>query len=213
MSIHNQKTSIALLSLLDDLPNDEPISLKSVLDKLDGRAFGLLLFAIAVPNCIPNIPGISTIFGLLLIAPGMQMIFGSGKLWLPKQISEKKLDPRTIRTGIEKAVPILQKLERFIRPRLEILTVKPFTIILGIEVLILGGILILPIPFANMVPGLAVAMIALGLLQKDGLLILIANIIFILSIGLANLGVGAGVAAINWTIGAIADFFAHLFGT
>ena len=212
MAQHDIKTSIALAGLLNDLPDDEPMSIKSVLDKLDGRAFGLLLFAIAVPNCIPNIPGISTIFGLLLIAPGMQMIFGSGKVWLPKQISERKFDPRSIKTGIEKAIPILQKLEKFIRPRLEFLTVKPFTILLGIEVLILAGILILPIPFANMVPGLAVAMIALGLLQKDGLLVLIANIIFVLSIGLANLGVGAGFAAINWTINAIVEFFSHLFG-
>lgn len=212
MPPHLPKTSQTLQELHDSFADDEPILLKEVLKRLDGRAFGILLFALAVPNCIPNIPGISTIFGALLIAPALQMIFGAGQVWLPRQVREMQIQPISLRTGIEKSIPILQKMEKLFQPRLEFLTTKPFTIILGIEVFILSLILLLPIPFANMLPGFAIAFMALGLLQKDGLLIILSNLLFLISLIIAPIGIGAGLAALHFIVTTIRDFALHLFG-
>lgn len=207
---HQTKTSTLLLELSNSFSGDEPIRIKDILHKLDGRAFGLLLLALAAPNCIPNIPGISTIFGVLLIAPALQMIFGAGQVWLPKRISDVKVAPSTLKSGIEKFVPSIEKVEKWVSPRLEFLTEKPFTILLGIQVLILAGILLLPIPFANMIPGFSVAFLAIGLIQRDGVMVILSTIFFGISLLLAPLGIGAGLAAIHWTVTTIGNFFANI---
>lgn len=204
---HQTKTSIILRELRDDLHIDEEIRVREILAKLDKRAFGILMFILAAPNCIPNIPGISTVFGLLLIAPALQMIFGAKQVWLPSQISELKINTATLRIGIDKAIPILEKVEKFVKPRLEFLSEKPFTFIMGIQVLIIAGILILPIPFANLIPGFCIAIMALGIIQRDGLLIIVSNFLFVLSLFLAPLGIGAGIAAINFAF----DYIMRLF--
>ena len=70
-------------------------------------------------------------------------------------------------------LPTLRRIEVAIKPRLSALTAFPLTIIVGIQTLLMAFILILPIPFANWPPGMTVAMTALALLQRDGLLMLI----------------------------------------
>lgn len=210
--LHRPKTSSLLLELSDAFPGDEPIRIRDILQKLEGRAFGLLLLALAIPNAIPNIPGITTVFGSLLLAPALQMIFGAGQVWLPKQICEISIAPSTLRFAIGKFVPILEKMEKWVLPRAEFLTEKPVTILLGLQVLVLAGILILPIPFANMIPGISIVLLAIGLIQRDGFMIILSAIFFAISLILAPLGIGAGLAALKWTISSIVGFVQNLIG-
>jgi hypothetical protein len=157
------KTSALLKDLRDAFPGEEPISVRDLLKRLDGRAFGLLLLILALPNCIPNVPGISTVFGLLLVAPALQMIFGAGTPWIPKRIANMRIEPSTFRKVIDWTMPNLLRVEKLVQPRLQFLTQKPATIWFGIQTLILAGILVLPIPFANWPPGMGVATLAIAL--------------------------------------------------
>jgi hypothetical protein len=194
----HKKTSAILHEIALALPDDKIIKISDLLNILDGRAFGILIFILAVPNCIPNIPGISTIFGFLLLAPSLPMVFGARHLWLPKKIQNYEFQSSQIRSGILKSLPTLQKIEILVRPRFEFLTRGFFLSILGLEVAILAVVLMLPIPLGNMLPGFAIALIALGILQSDGLLIIFANILMALSMRVAYFGLGAGIDGINW---------------
>jgi hypothetical protein len=206
------KTSILLTELRDAFPGEEAISVRDVLDRLDGRAFGLLLLVLALPNCIPNVPGISTVFGILLFAPALQMIFGAGHPWLPRRLANYKIDPVTFRKGIDWALPSLMRVEKLVRPRLQFLTEKPVTIWFGIQTLILAMILILPIPFGNWPPGMSVAALAVALLQRDGVLALVSFGFFVASLIIAPIGVGMMLAALDWAVGAISGFVMNLAG-
>jgi hypothetical protein len=205
------KTSELLRDLRDAFPGDDPISVRDVLKRLEGRGFGILLLLLALPNCIPNVPGISTVFGVLLVAPALQMIFGAGTPWLPKKIGDMQAPPDTFRKGIDWAMPTLIKVEKFVQPRLQFLTQKPATIWFGIQTLILAGILMLPIPGANMLPGMGVATFAIAVLQRDGLFALISFGIFLFSLPVAVLGVGAGLAALNWIVGTLQNWSGLVF--
>jgi hypothetical protein len=205
------KTSELLEELRDAFPGDEPISVHDLLERLEGRAFGLLLLILALPNCIPNVPGISTIFGILLVAPALQMIFGAGTPWIPKRIANIRIEPRTLRGVVDWAMPSLLKAEKFIQPRLEFLTQKPATIWFGIQTLILALILVLPIPFGNWPPGMAIATLAISLLQRDGLFALLSFGFFIASCIIAPLGVGMALAALDWVIGTVSSWIFLLF--
>lgn len=206
------KTSDLLNELRDAFPGDETISVNDVLKRLDGRAFGLLLLILALPNCIPNVPGISTIFGILLVAPALQMIFGAGSPWIPKRVGNMHIDPGTFRKVIDWAMPSLVRVEKFVQPRLQFLTEKPATIWFGIQTLILAGILMLPIPFANWPPGMGVATLAIALLQRDGLFAIISFCFFVASCIIAPLGIGMALAAMDWVIGTVSSWIFLLIG-
>src|SRR5262245_21479056 len=80
-----RSASEVLEELTEGFPNDS-VSVGELIDRLDSRAHGVLLLILALPMCIPNIPGISTIFGILMIAPALGLLFGQRRLWVPKQV-------------------------------------------------------------------------------------------------------------------------------
>ncbi len=205
------KTSELLSELRDAFPGEEPISVQDLLKRLEGRAFGLLLLILALPNCIPNVPGISTIFGILLVAPALQMIFGAGTPWIPKRIANMRIQPRTLRGVIDWAMPSLLRIEKFIQPRLQFLVEKPATIWFGIQTLILAFILVLPIMFGNWSPGMAIATLAIALLQRDGVFALISFGFFLASCVIVPLGIGITLAGLDWLIGTISSWIFLLF--
>lgn len=73
-----------LMSELADTIDGEHVYLGDVLDRLHGQGQGLLLLILSLPMCIPNIPGISTIFGALLIGPSLQLMRGRTSIWTPQ---------------------------------------------------------------------------------------------------------------------------------
>src|SRR3546814_11677546 len=68
--------------------------------------------------------------------------------------------------------------------------------VLGIVCLALAVIITLPIPFANMLPGLAVTALALGLIERDGLAVLIGLALSVVSLAFVFFVVVAFVQAI-----------------
>ena len=65
------------------------------------------------------------------------------------------------------------------------------------EILLMALVLILPIPFANWPPGMTVAMTALALLQRDGLLMVLTIPAAIASVASVYLGTRVGLAVID----------------
>lgn len=198
----NHPRASDLLGELADAFPDERVTVGEVLDRLDGRAYGLLLLLLAAPNCIPNIPGISTIFGVMLIAPSIQMILGRGKLWLPSRMRAWAFQRSHLRAAIHGAVPILKRIERFVQPRWSWALRPPFTAYLGLQTLYLAGVLILPIPFGNFGPGLVVAATALAMLQEDGRLAILTPIMTVIASAVAWVGIQIGLAAVEkgWSL-------------
>lgn len=163
-------------ALLDDLIHafpGESVSVGELLDRLDSRANGVVLLVLALPMCVPNVPGISTIFGALMMAPALQLLLGSRTLWAPRRVREWRVDCNALRRTFNAAIPVLRRVEYLIKPRLSELTRFPATIYVGLQTLFMAFVLILPIPFGNWPPGMTVALTALALLQRDGALMLL----------------------------------------
>lgn len=185
-----------LEDLIEAFP-DERVSIGDLLDRMDSRAYGLLLLVLALPMCVPNVPGISTIFGFLMLFPAFGMLRGSRRLWAPSKLRAKEIDGNVLRRTLRVAIKPLRRVEYLIRPRLTLLTRFPLTIAVGAQTLLMAIILILPIPFANWPPGMTVAMTALALLQRDGILMLLTIPAAIVSVGSVFFGAFIGLAAIN----------------
>ena len=158
-------------------------------DALGDRGFGVLLFIFALPNLIPvNIPLLSALLGLPLVLLAAQLSYGRHKPWFPAWLTGQTFSRQGFAAIVNRALPYLERTERLLRPRLTILVSWTGERLIGIAILILALILALPIPFANWLPACAIAIIALAIVEKDGVAVLVG-----LAVGVISLLVAATV--------------------
>lgn len=164
-----EKTSAFIRRLLNELPSEQ-VSVGYLLIHMRRRSFGglfILLGALAL------LPGISAFAGLAMMVPGFQMAFGYRAPLLPRLIRQRKIDRDAIRALGNRGVSWLELVERCVRPRWTGLTTPPMPNIIGLLVIGLGIVVVLPLPFSNFPPTVALFLLSLGLLERDGLLVLI----------------------------------------
>lgn len=185
----SQSPASCLVDELADSFGDAPrISAGELLAHLEGRGIGLLLIILALPICIPNVPGISTLFGLLLIGPSVQMTLGHKTLWMPGLVKRWSFRGETLRGALRACAVILRKVEFLTRPRLSFLGRGLWLVLAGLQTLLLSLILLLPMPGANVIPGIAIVLTGLGLLQRDGLCLLASVSVAVASVAWVYLG-------------------------
>lgn len=161
---------IRLSELLMRLARSErkKLALGHITRALRDRGFGALMLLLAIPNLVPLPPGTSTVFGIPLILVALQLIIGYRRPLLPRVLRMRELPVQTIEAVISRVVPWLERFERLASPRLWILPQRQAEQLIGIVALLMGVILVLPIPFANFLPGIAVVLMSLGLGERDG---------------------------------------------
>jgi len=152
----------------------ERVSVAEIIDALDARSFGLAVLLFALPSVVPMPPGIPTVVGIILLIVSIQMVFGREDLWLPGILSKRTLPRKSLVGAFEGLAPRLAWLERLMKPRLLFMTGKLGTILIGVVVLIMAVVLILPLPpGGNFPPALACAVLGMGLVQRDGFVVLL----------------------------------------
>ncbi len=159
-------------------PRRERISIGDLMASMDARAMGALLLIFALPNVLPSLPGTSGILGLPLIYLTSQMMLGRLP-WLPKFIATRSLARTDFAALVDRIEPWLARSERFLKPRLGWLVHEKAERLIGLVALFLSVILILPIPFGNMLPALAISLFALGLMEHDGVWVIAGFVVTI----------------------------------
>ncbi len=162
-----QTLSAVLLDLAAQTDR-ERISVADLLAALGDRALGALIFIFAFPNVLPVPPGTSTLLGAPLVFLAAQLMLGRTP-WLPAVVSRRSLLQADFAVLVRRVVPWLQRAERLLRPRLSWAAGPPMEYALGAVCLLLALVLVLPIPLGNMLPALAISLIALAVLERDGL--------------------------------------------
>lgn len=179
-----------LSHVLAELAMDESrsrISVRDLLGTLCDRALAALLLVFALPNVLPTPPGLSTLLGAPLLFLSAQLMLGR-RPWLPRLIAERSMPREHFALLIRRAGPWLARAERGLRPRLGGLARPPLEYAIGALCLLLSTILFLPIPLGNMLPALAICLLALGVLERDGLWVL------------AGLGTAGAAVALVWGV-------------
>ncbi|TGN47064.1 exopolysaccharide biosynthesis protein [Paracoccus liaowanqingii] len=150
---------------------DQPrLPVAQLITALGDRGLIGLLLILAFANVIPNPPGTSAVLGLPMLYLSWQLMRG-GMPWLPRFLAARSFDIGHFRTVVSRAMPYLNRVERLLRPRLPAFSGPSGKKLLGGICLILSIVLVLPIPFGNLLPAAAIAIIALGALERDGICI------------------------------------------
>lgn len=148
------------------------IAISDMLETMRSRAFGALLLIFAFPNILPSPPGLAGVLGLPLMFLSAQMMLGM-RPWLPQVIARRSMPRETFAAMVTRITPWLTRAERLLKARLKALAWPVSQRVIGGICLILSVALALPIPFANLAPALAICLIGLGVLERDGLWIIL----------------------------------------
>lgn len=168
----NQRASDLLRQLTKT--TEENICLGAIFDKLGERAYGLILIFCALPSALPVsiIPGVAFILSIPIIIVAAQLTLAKKTLWLPKRINQVTIEKNKLSKTLDKALPYLIKCERWLKPRLAVMTSKFFEVLIGLTIMVLALLLMLPIPFSNFIFSMLIVIFSLGLLEKDGVYII-----------------------------------------
>lgn len=174
------RLSEILASLADDTGR-ERVSVADIFQAMGDRAFGALILIFALPNVIPSPPGTSALTGAPLVFLSAQLMLGQSP-WLPKIIANRSVARSDFSAVVSRVSPWLARGERMLRPRLGFLIYPPAEYLTGFLCLILSIILILPIPLGNILPALAICLFSFGILERDGLCVLLGMAMFAISV-------------------------------
>jgi hypothetical protein len=200
-------TALPLSQLLMRIAGDttrERITIADLLHALHDRALAALLLIFALPNVIPVPPGTSALLGTPLLFLSVQLAFGM-RPWLPRMVSERSMPRSHFAALVTRAAPWLARAERLLRPRFGLVCRPPAEYALGLACLLLSLIMFLPIPLGNMLPALAICVLALGILERDGLWVIAG---LLTAVGAVALVWGVLYALIEGALYVIAQAFA-----
>lgn len=169
-------TTRTLTQLLSDLKShiqDDNVTVKALLEEFHERGFGFFLFLIALPAALP-VPalGLSTVIAFPLLILTAQQAMGRHTVWVPKKWRQKKISREKIDGFIKTAEPWIRRLEYFIRPRLSFVTQGLFSNMIGVAGFAMALAVAVPLPLTNTVPAFGIALMAIGILMRDGLAVI-----------------------------------------
>lgn len=159
------------------------VSIADLLIALQDRALAALLLIFALPNVIPVPPGTSALLGAPLIFLAAQLALGL-RPWLPRVIAARSMPRVHFASLIARIAPWLARTERLLRPRWSVLCRAPTEYVVGLVCLLLSLLVFLPIPLGNMLPALAICLLALGILERDGVWVIAGVLTAISSVAL-----------------------------
>ena len=188
-------------AVLDNLCDGDPedhLALHDLVGGLGRSSFGVLLFIATMPAFIP-IPGVAgALSGPLVVLIGMHLLILLRKPWLPGFIARRGPQRSTLIRFDRVGDRWLRGLEKLVRPRFTVVIDHPLaTIFTGLQLVLLGILLALPIPFTNFLFGALLLLYALALLERDGALMLMSWIAGVAAIYVFG-AVSGNLAAMLW---------------
>ncbi|HEX2115380.1 MAG TPA: exopolysaccharide biosynthesis protein [Alphaproteobacteria bacterium] len=185
---HAPEDSIAdVLRRIGAHSEDERVTLGEILASLDHRAYGFVLLLLAAANFTPgpSMPGFSTLFGLPAMAMAVQMMLGWSQPWLPPRLARIGMKRARFTATVAKALPVIARLDRVLRPRLTWLVNLTGHRWTGAAVLVQAMLLCLPLPLYPMAPAASLVLMSLGMIARDGLMLALGHVAGVLALGLA----------------------------
>jgi hypothetical protein len=164
---------------------DRPVTLREMIVTLRRRAYLLIVILLALPFVTPiPVPGLSTPFGLAIAFVALRLALGQ-RPWLPKKLQRRELPAAFFAKVLAVAMRVVRLLESFLRPRLAGLSARGAVLqlhALFILIAALALLLPLPIPFSNSFPAWTILLLAAGMLERDGLFILLGYVVCVLGV-------------------------------
>lgn len=172
-----------------------PVSIQALASAHGPAAHGSLLLLLAAP-CLLPVPGVGTVLGLGMTALAAAMWRGDVVHALPARVADVEMPHPWAQRVLRLLASTYAVAGRFARARFSHLAAAGRRSCIAAAVGLMAVIIVLPIPFGNVLPALAMMFIGLGLVFRDGVAI---------ALGFATAGVAllftAGLLWMVWAWG------------
>lgn len=170
----------------------KPMTFGQVFEILQHRGAAILIVVFTAPFLFPfQIPGLSVPFGICTLLLGLQIAMPNRRI-VPQWILKRELSYPTLEKWINRTKKVVEKVNKVVKHRLPYFVKKPWVVdVNGWCVAILSLIFLIPVPLplTNFSAAIPIFMIGLGMLEEDGLFILMGYFFCLLAF-LAVAGIG-----------------------
>jgi hypothetical protein len=183
----------------------ETVSLRELLDRMGEHGLLMICAVLCLPFLLPvSVPGLSTVFGAAIVLMGLAVTLNRLP-WLPARVLDRRIDSDRLLPALERGASLAARLDGYVKPRMPGMVAGPAMARLNGLAIVAGGVLLLwplgLVPFSNTLPGVAVLLVALGMTQRDGAMVLagygflLATIVYFTAIVLAAVAAGGALLA------------------
>lgn len=157
------------------LIDGKSVTLRVLISRIGEQGFLLLCALLTLPFLLPvSIPGVSTVFGVAILLISLAITLNRLP-WLPSKILDRELETVKLVPVLEKGVKIVSRIDPYVQPRLLMFSTGAIMNRFNGAVLMFSAVLLmLPlgfIPFSNTLPGVAILLMSIGMVQRDGVLV------------------------------------------
>ena len=193
------------------------LSIRELRDRLDERAFGLLILILTIPCLVPALYGVPQVLGIPILLLAGQILVGRTEPWLPEGVLKRRVPKAWLDRMADFSTKRMGWFERLSRPRLRWLATGLGERLAALFMIVATVTIVLPM--TNTVPSVALALLSVGLIQRDGAFVALGSAVALGWAGLlAGLTVGLVLGA-TWAVSlfnrfggeAVADAFSRLF--
>jgi len=176
-----ESLSDVLARIDETAARQESVSVGDIRDALGDRSFGPLLLVpgLVVVSPLSGIPTVPSMMAAVVLLVGWQMLAGSRRVWLPRQLAARCVRSSRLRRVTGFLSSWAGRVDRLVRPRLHWLTGPLGQKAAALHCMVVA--LTMPpmeiLPFLNSAAGLVIATVALGMTARDGLLLLAGGLI------------------------------------
>ena len=175
--------------------SEERVSMQTLAHAHGTAAHGTLLLLMAGP-CLLPVPGVGTVLGFGMAALAAAMWKGHASVCLPRRVAELELSRHWAQRVLGILASAYAMAGRFAKARLSHLASTGRRSWTAAAIGLMAFIVILPIPFGNLLPALAMMLIGLGLVFRDGVVAVLGMITAVLAFF-----VTAGLVLMAWVYG------------
>jgi hypothetical protein len=173
----------------------ERVSMRTLAQAHGPAAHGTWLLLMAAP-CLLPVPGVGAVLGLGMAALAVAMWRGQSAACLPRQVAELELPRQWAQRVLAMLASAYAVAGRYARARLSHLASAEERSWTAAAIGLMAVIVVMPIPFGNVLPALALMLIGLGLVFRDGVAVVLG-----LAMAVVATGVTAGVMLLAWVWG------------
>jgi len=159
-----------LLRRLADDGGEDGLTLHEIRDRMDERAYGLLILLLSIPCLVPGLYGVPQAVGVIIILVAAQLLMGREEPWLPRWMLDLRARGSWLKAMADFAESRLGWIDRLSRPRLRRFADGPGEKLAAVFMIL--ATLTIVLPMTNTIPSIALALLSVGLIQRDGLFVI-----------------------------------------
>ena len=159
-----------LLRRLADDGGDQGLTLREIRDRMDERAYGLLILLLSIPCLVPGLYGVPQVVGVIIILVAAQLLVGREEPWLPVWMLNLRAKGSWLKAMADFAESKLSWVDRLSRPRLRRFATGAGEKLAAVFMIL--ATLTIVLPMTNTIPSVALALLSVGLIQRDGLFVI-----------------------------------------